>query len=434
MPQRPVIPNFFNPVASPLGQSIANLANTVAAGPQQRLQADALAGTAADRQQSFLNAQQQNQLKAQENTARDSLATRFGNLAQTGPDGKPSNFDPYAFGADAIRGNYDPQKLSDAYRGAFAFRGPRDDTFVNSQLGAGQAYNTTAPAFDTTQAGENTRAANTVTAENSRNAANNVASMARTQFEQGQENSRAALTRDAQAPKQPTALFDEYFKVAKKGGLPDDQATQWALTQTAPRNAPTSGAPTEQQVRARALLSEMAAISPKLDGAAGKPGQDEALTGGFDNFLEGGKDIPLVGKTIGNVAKTFQSGPYRIGLQVGRQWVQNLNFAKSGQGASDAEVERQLGIYLPVYGDPPELVKQKREARVAAQHAVELIAAGRDPSQVHFPHEAAAAPAGQSGGAQGDPLAQARDAISRGAPRAAVIQRLQQNGIDPAGL
>jgi hypothetical protein len=33
-----------------------------------------------------------------------------------------------------------------------------------------------------------------------------------------------------------------------------------------------------------------------------------------------------------------------------------------------------------------------------------------------------------------DPLAQARDAINRGAPRDAVIKRLRDNGIDPAGL
>lgn len=34
----------------------------------------------------------------------------------------------------------------------------------------------------------------------------------------------------------------------------------------------------------------------------------------------------------------------------------------------------------------------------------------------------------------GDPLSMARDAIARGADRNAVIQRLQQNGIDPSGL
>ena len=39
---------------------------------------------------------------------------------------------------------------------------------------------------------------------------------------------------------------------------------------------------------------------------------------------------------------------------------------------------------------------------------------------------------GQGGG--GDPLAQARDAIAKGADRNAVIERLKSNGIDPAGL
>jgi hypothetical protein len=33
-----------------------------------------------------------------------------------------------------------------------------------------------------------------------------------------------------------------------------------------------------------------------------------------------------------------------------------------------------------------------------------------------------------------DPFAQARDAINRGGPRDAVIKRLGDNGIDPAGL
>lgn len=41
---------------------------------------------------------------------------------------------------------------------------------------------------------------------------------------------------------------------------------------------------------------------------------------------------------------------------------------------------------------------------------------------------------GQSATGNSDPLAAARDAIARGAPREAVIQRLQQNGIDATGL
>lgn len=42
--------------------------------------------------------------------------------------------------------------------------------------------------------------------------------------------------------------------------------------------------------------------------------------------------------------------------------------------------------------------------------------------------------AASTSGSQGDPLAQARDAIARGADPAAVGRRLQQNGIDPAAL
>lgn len=44
------------------------------------------------------------------------------------------------------------------------------------------------------------------------------------------------------------------------------------------------------------------------------------------------------------------------------------------------------------------------------------------------------APAPQASTPQGDPLAAARDAIAKGAPRDAVIKRLQDNGIDPTGL
>jgi hypothetical protein len=40
----------------------------------------------------------------------------------------------------------------------------------------------------------------------------------------------------------------------------------------------------------------------------------------------------------------------------------------------------------------------------------------------------------QTAATPADPLAQARDAVARGAPRDAVIERLRVNGIDPAGL
>lgn len=63
------------------------------------------------------------------------------------------------------------------------------------------------------------------------------------------------------------------------------------------------------------------------------------------------------------------------------------------------------------------------------------------PIQLVTPHAASALDvlrkrAGGTSQAQGapDPLAEARDAIAKGAPRDAVIKRLQQSGINPAGL
>jgi hypothetical protein len=47
---------------------------------------------------------------------------------------------------------------------------------------------------------------------------------------------------------------------------------------------------------------------------------------------------------------------------------------------------------------------------------------------------AAVLSAPQTAAPPADPLAQARDAVARGAPRDAVIERLRVNGIDPAGL
>lgn len=69
--------------------------------------------------------------------------------------------------------------------------------------------------------------------------------------------------------------------------------------------------------------------------------------------------------------------------------------------------------------DFPQLVDRLRTERQRVQPAAPAAAA-----------PASAAPA--RGAA--DPLAAARDAIARGAPRDAVIQRLRDNGIDPSGL
>lgn len=98
---------------------------------------------------------------------------------------------------------------------------------------------------------------------------------------------------------------------------------------------------------------------------------------------------------------------------------------------ADHEQYRQLAI------DPNTLPAERAKA-VQTMHQIEnTIRLYTEPAA---PTAGAPAPAQQpaapTAGAPpaADPLAQARDAIAKGAPRDAVIQRLQQNGINPAGL
>lgn len=93
----------------------------------------------------------------------------------------------------------------------------------------------------------------------------------------------------------------------------------------------------------------------------------------------------------------------------------------------DHEQYRQI---VQTTSDPKE-----REKAVLAMHQIEnTIRMYTEPQQAApaAPPQAAAAPAAPQGG--GDPLSQARAAIAAGAPRAAVLQRLQQNGIPAEGL
>lgn len=64
---------------------------------------------------------------------------------------------------------------------------------------------------------------------------------------------------------------------------------------------------------------------------------------------------------------------------------------------------------------------QLNEARIRDLRGGDYFKPGQNPTRGTAPQAA-------------DPLAAARDAIAKGAPRDAVIQRLQQNGIDPSGL
>lgn len=112
---------------------------------------------------------------------------------------------------------------------------------------------------------------------------------------------------------------------------------------------------------------------------------------------------------------------------------------RSGAAVTAAEQPRLLP-FIPSVSDTDEAAIKKlmllKEQYGAANSEIETVF-GADAG--YSPMGGAQAPAGSGGepkGARKDPaaLAAAKAAIQKGAPRAAVIQRLREHGIDPAGL
>ena len=118
---------------------------------------------------------------------------------------------------------------------------------------------------------------------------------------------------------------------------------------------------------------------------------------------------------------------------MGQEAIKNMSETLKG-ASTDFEMKKFISIAADT-SKPPKvreaamdrflnLAKQERELRVRRSN--ELRSGG------YFkPGGGQNAPSANAGG---DPLSAARDAIARGADRNAVIQRLQQNGINPAGL
>lgn len=116
---------------------------------------------------------------------------------------------------------------------------------------------------------------------------------------------------------------------------------------------------------------------------------------------------------------------------------------QSGRGVSDKDVQvvkRIVGDPASLFANPQNLsAKLDIIETIADQNhdvASQYLRSG-SPAAAQAAPGVAAPPSAAPGApqpAQNDPLAQARDAIARGADRNAVIKRLQQNGINPQGL
>lgn len=148
------------------------------------------------------------------------------------------------------------------------------------------------------------------------------------------------------------------------------------------------------------------------------------------------------------VAGQFATSPqFQKYDQAGRDFINAVLRRESGAAISSSEFDNAYKQYLPRPGDSKERLLEKQRNR---QDTLASIAGGGGPAYkppftfgengellptgAGKQGAAKPAPATSQGQAADTMLAHAREAITAGAPRAAVLQRLQQAGIDASGL
>jgi hypothetical protein len=152
----------------------------------------------------------------------------------------------------------------------------------------------------------------------------------------------------------------------------------------------------------------------------------------------------------GIVANMTNSQSWREYQQASREWIAAMLRKDTGAAVTESEWKLYFPTYFPQPGDSAQVLDQKRAARMAASGALREASGpafermfpssrkelfGQIETQNRVPPRAGAKqPAAPAATAPADVLGQARDAITRGANRDAVIKRLRENGIDPAGL
>lgn len=163
------------------------------------------------------------------------------------------------------------------------------------------------------------------------------------------------------------------------------------------------------------------------------PGELAARIGMGENFLN--NDLPILRKEVeaGNATGPIDRGMAWAGYgkpaEIQRKFqsgVEVLSRLLSGAGMTQIEVDEKTQRYMPTMADTPSSLKTKLdqlEAEIKAAGNAALRGRGGTLDAIDAP---------QSGNAAD--IAAARDAISRGAPRDAVIKRLQDAGIDTTGL
>lgn len=159
--------------------------------------------------------------------------------------------------------------------------------------------------------------------------------------------------------------------------------------------------------------------------------------------LEGVSAIPLE-KTLavdsGVEGYVLNPTEQRI-IQAQRDWVRAKLRKESGAVIAPQEMAAEIKTYFPQPGEGPEVIRQKAEARRAAERQLEIGAGSAAPQAGSISPEYTPpirmqdlSGAGIGGADASTILDEARQAIERGADPEAVKERLRQMGVDPGSL
>lgn len=119
-------------------------------------------------------------------------------------------------------------------------------------------------------------------------------------------------------------------------------------------------------------------------------------------------------------------------VQAQRNFVNAILRVESGAAVSQSEFDNAQRQYFPQPGDSKDVKEQKRQNRVTAMQGMARQAGPQYKPPASLVN-ANSPPVSQ--GKSGDAIyAAAREALAKGAPRDKVMERLQQNGVDPSGL
>lgn len=156
-----------------------------------------------------------------------------------------------------------------------------------------------------------------------------------------------------------------------------------------------------------------------------------------NNSLATGMPGAILGNLANTDARALNNNLMTIKANIGFDKLQEMRANSPTGGALGAVSEMENKLLQAVNGALDPMQKdQLVENLTAIRNLYPQVIAERerafqqdygDPAGQVAPQEAVPSPAG-------DPLAEAREAIAKGAPRDAVLKRLRDNGIDPAGL